>query len=184
MRGWGGLWRAVASRCRSDWPVIVAAWLLLACATTLLSAGVLYSDTVARGGIRQAALAAPPADRAIVAHRTAGRAEVESLDALARPELEQTLRSTGGEVALVARTGAFVPADQPRDAATDLLLLASYEGIDRHATLVDGRWPEAGRDPVEATLSEGAATALGLGIGDLRSLVRSAGSTRGASTSS
>jgi hypothetical protein len=99
VRGWGGLWRAVVSRGRSDWPVILAAWLLLLCATTLLAAGVLYSDTVARGGLRQAVLAASPEDRAVLVRRSAAAAEVDSLDALVRPELDRTVRSTGGEVA-------------------------------------------------------------------------------------
>ena len=79
-------WRAVASRCRSDWPVIVAAWLLLACATTLLAAGVLYSDTVARGGLRQAVLRGA-AGRSRRRRPPVGRAAPRStsLDALGPP---------------------------------------------------------------------------------------------------
>ena len=54
---------------------------------------------------------------------------------------------------------------------TDLTVFASYEGIEDHATLVDGAWPTPGADPVEATLSEGAAAALGVGAGDTLHLV-------------
>jgi len=38
----------------TDWPVVAAAWLLLLCATTLLTAGTLYGDAVALGGLRAA----------------------------------------------------------------------------------------------------------------------------------
>lgn len=171
MRGWGGLLGAVANRCRSDWPVVLAAWLLLACATTLLSAGVLYSDTVARGGLREAVLSAPPEDRAVVVRRSAAPDEIETLDALVRPELQRTIRGTGGETALVVRSGTLADTGVATDEVAELTLLASYEGIDAHADLVGGRWPEPGRDPLEATLSEGAADAMGLAIGDRLALV-------------
>ena len=115
-------------------------------------------------GLRQAVLAAPPAERAVVVHRTAGRAEVEALDALAVPQLEQALRRPAARS--LSSPG---PARSPRpgwtDDRTDQLALASYQDLDRHATLTAGRWPVAGRDPIEATLSEGAAAALGLDSG-------------------
>jgi ABC-type lipoprotein release transport system permease subunit len=158
------------SRCRSDWPVILAAFVLLTCATTLLAAGVLYSDTVAGGSLRQAVLSASPADRAVVARRSSDPADVEALDATARPELEQTVRSTGGEVSLVVRSGTFAMPGQASDAVTKLTLMASYEDLAGHAALVGGRWPEAGRDPIEATLSEGGAAAMGLAVGDRMSI--------------
>jgi hypothetical protein len=51
---WLGLWRPVAGRARSDWPFLLAVWLLIASATTLLAAGTLYSETVEAGGLRAA----------------------------------------------------------------------------------------------------------------------------------
>ena len=51
-----GLWRALLHRSRSDWPVVLAAGLLLLCATVLLAAGAVYGDVVALGGLRQAIL--------------------------------------------------------------------------------------------------------------------------------
>ena len=38
------LWRAVLNRSRADWPVVLAAWLLLTCATTLPATGAIYGD--------------------------------------------------------------------------------------------------------------------------------------------
>ena len=41
-----GLVRAVVRRSRSDWPLVLAAWLLLACATSLITAAATYSESV------------------------------------------------------------------------------------------------------------------------------------------
>lgn len=162
-----GLWRAVVHRSRADWPVVAAAFVLLLSAVSLLATGALYGETVALGGLRQTVLAAPPADRAIVVRTSAGPADIGALDAAVAGDLTTALASSGGEVALVERSGSLAPAGMGTDEArTHLTLLASYPGMAGHATLVGGRWAEAGHIPVEATLSEGAATALGLRIGD------------------
>ena len=162
-----GLWRAVLQRSRSDWPVVLAAWLLLLCATTLLATGALYADTVARGGVRRALLEAPAGDRVILARTTVPRAaEVESRDEPVRAALADSIRETGGEVATVLRSGSFADAAVDPDAVNLLTVLAAYQGIERHAQLTGGVWPQPGATPVEAALPESAAAALGLDIGD------------------
>jgi hypothetical protein len=75
-------------------------------------------------------------------------------------------------VYLTARSASLLPAvgAQPGiDANTHhsqaLIVLGSYENIDQHASIVDGRWPDAGKAPIEAAVSEKAAAALGVGMG-------------------
>ena len=160
-------------RSRADWPVVAAAFALLVCAIGLLATGALYGDTVALGGLRQAILAAPPAERVVVVGTAAGQADIDSLDDTVRGQLADALTASGGEIALVANSGSLAPTGLDTEAARERLTsMASYEGLERHADLTAGRWAEAGRQPVEATLSEGAATALGLGLGDRISLSR------------
>ena len=160
-------------RSRADWPVVVAAFALLVCAIGLLATGALYGDTVALGGLRQAILAAPPIDRAVVVRTAATADELPAVDAAIRDELATALASSGGEVALVAGSGSLVPVGLDTETARQhLTQLASFEDIERHASLTSGRWGGAGKDPLEATLSEGAAAALGLGIGDRVRLTR------------
>ena len=160
-------------RSRADWPVVAAAFALLVCAIGLLATGALYGDTVARGGLRQAILAAPPAERVVVVGTAGGQADIDSLDDTVRGQLADALAAPGGEIALVANSGSLAPTGLDTEAARQRLTsMASYEGLDRHADLTAGRWAEAGRQPVEATLSEGAAAALGLGLGDRISLSR------------
>jgi hypothetical protein len=189
---------AVVRRNRADWPVVLAAALLLLCATTLVTAAAVYGDSVALGSLRRTLAQAPTADRSVVVGTSAKSADVGALDEVVFGELAATLGPSGGEVALVTRSGAFeragtgvtgagtgtpgataapAPADTggpaPADpaATADITVLASYPGIDAHATLVDGRWAEPGATPMEATLSEGAAAALRVSVGDTVPLV-------------
>jgi hypothetical protein len=159
--------------------IVLAVWLLLVCSITLLAAGALYSDTVATAGLRNGVLDAPAGQRSIVVRAAPGVRDLAGTDAVVRDELERTMGRPGGETALVARSGSYVVSGGDPDAtgaaggegaATDpnanLTLLAAYEGLERHASLESGRWPEAGHLPVEAALSVGAAAALGLEPGD------------------
>ena len=56
------------------------------------------------------------------------------------------------------------------DDPSQLVQLAAFEGIEAHATLVDGDWTSPTQG-LGATLSEGAAAALGLKVGDSIDLV-------------
>ncbi|HET7026566.1 MAG TPA: FtsX-like permease family protein [Candidatus Limnocylindrales bacterium] len=166
-----GLLRAVLQRGRADASVVTAAWLLLVCATTLLAATTLYADTVAVGGLRQAVAAASPASRSVDVRLTVAPDEVAARDAIVRPIVASSLEAVGGPVVRVARTDPFSNADEDPATATDLVGIGSYEGIADHAALVQGRWATAGSDPIEATLSAPAASALGLTVGDHVALV-------------
>lgn len=167
MLRWSGLWRPVVRRARADWPFLLSIWLLIASAVTLLAAGALYADTVEVGGVRRAIANADPANRAVLVHTVGTRAEAPKFDATVGGILRSALQPAGGEVALAMRSSSLVPAGPASPTSGQhLTLLAAYDGIQGHAALVDGRWAQAGGQPVEATLSEGAAKSLGVGTGD------------------
>jgi len=165
-----GLWRPVLHRSRSDLAVVFAAWSLLVCAITLVTAATLYGETVATGGLRQALLGAPPADRAILVEQPVLADQFDQTDQAVTAELDTTLVTVGGEIARVVRSGSFAPAGAAHDDPSQLVQLAAFERIEDHATLVDGDWtrPTTG---LGATISEGAAAALGLKVGDSIDLV-------------
>jgi hypothetical protein len=182
------LWRAVLQQARADAPVIAAVWILLVCAIALLAAAAHYGDAIARGGLRQAVLEAPPADRATTVRTRAPLSAADSLDGTIRPELELALRYPGGDVARVLRSGVFLGADGTGDTGETepgragipeggITRLAAFEGLERHATLTAGRWPEAGHDPVEVAMSTGAVAALGAEVGATLALQAERGST-------
>jgi hypothetical protein len=149
----------------------MAAGLLLLAATTLLATGSLYSDTVALGGLRRAILDAPPADRALLVSTTLVPDDVESVDPAIAAQLRRAIATTGGTVGRVLISPAYADASIDPDDVTELRLLVSHDTIADHAQLVEGSWPTAGSEAIEAAVSEGGAIALGLGVGDETRLV-------------
>ncbi len=174
-----GLPGAVVQRSLADWPVVLAAWLLLVCATTLLATGVVYGDAVASGGLHRALLAAPASIRAIDVDLTTDAGAIAGLDAKIRPELTGAMAATGSDVVRVGRSGSFAAATTVSDAVRDLVVFESIDGIEQRVSLVDGTWPAAGADPIQATVSDAAARQLNVKVGDQLGLVsrRDAGTT-------
>lgn len=167
MSGWLRLWRPVAGRVRSDASFLLAVWLLVASATTLLAAASLYAETVETGGLRRALTEAAPAERGVAVHTTGTPAEALAADAAIRAAMAGAFGTAGAEVALTARSAAMLPiAVSNEPAARRLAVLGDYENLAAHAALVSGHWPEPAHEPVEAALSEAAATALDMGLGD------------------
>lgn len=166
-----GLPGAVVQRSLADWPVVLAAWLLLVCATTLLATGVVYGDAVASGGLQRALLAAPPATRALDVALTTDPGALGPLDAAIRPELARAMAATGGDIVRIARSGSYADASTPQGSVKDLTIFESVDGVEQRATLSAGAWPTAGRDPIEVTVSDRAAAQMGIGVGDTLALV-------------
>jgi hypothetical protein len=161
----------VVARTLADWPIALAAWLLLVAAVTLLVAGTLYADAVALGGLRRAVADASAVDRTVDVRTyveratmpaTAGNIEAALFDALG-PSTEVRRVVRAGSLTRVIETGTSGQSSTP---PADLLAVASYEAIDRHATLEDGAWPRSGERVTEAAIRASAATALGLRPGD------------------
>ena len=140
-------------------------WLLVVCAITLLAAGSLYAETVEVGSLTAALRSADPANQGIEVRASAPPALVTALDAVISRDVRSALAATGATVALEARSGSLRPVGITGSASQQLVALSSQENIAAHASLLSGRWPEPGKNPVEATLSEGAAAALGLAVG-------------------
>jgi hypothetical protein len=166
-----GLPGAVVRRSLADWPVVLAAWLLLVSATTLLATGVVYGDAVASSGLHRSILAANPGTRTAVVTLSAEPGSIDDLDAAIRPIVSTAIAASGGEVARVVGTGTFADPAVASDQVHDLTTFESIAGLDGHATLIDGAWPRAGGTPVEATVSDAAAAAMDLHVGDRRSFV-------------
>jgi hypothetical protein len=166
-----GIVGAVVQRSLADWPVVLAAWLLLVCATTLLATGVVYGDAVAIGGLQRALLAAPPAGRAMDVTLLSDVDRIADLDAAIRPELAAAMSVAGGEIVRIARSGSFADAAIPAADVHDLTVLQSVDGIESRGTRRSGVWPTAGNDPVQAALSDAAAREMGVAVGDRLPLV-------------
>ena len=79
---------------------------------------------------------------------------LQTAEAAIVPELQRAIAETGGEIAVVLHSSAYADAAADPEAVTDLTQFGSFEGIDGHAELVDGRWATPGQTPIEATLSQ------------------------------
>lgn len=165
------LWRTVARRIRYDWPVVAAAWALLLAATTLLTAGTLYADAVALGGLRAAVGSAPASDRSVRVAMSSRPADFAGLDAAVRGELDRLVAAGGGgSVGAFLASGSMSPASEGSSGST-LTVLATRPGIEQHATLAAGRWPQPGAAVPEAVLSAPAAALFGVTTGGRLELV-------------
>jgi hypothetical protein len=156
---------------RSDWAVVLAAWALLLAAATLLTAGTLYAHAVAVGGLRTSVLAASLPDRSVRVLLTARTADLASLDPIVTGDLDGLLAAGGGGDRL--RFIQSGPLGFAADAATTSRFtnLVTRPAIDAHTQLASGRWASAGATPREATVSVGAAAALGVRAGETVRLV-------------
>ncbi len=166
-----GLGRLAARRVRADLPFLFAVWLVLSAATTLVAGAFQYSDAVATGGLRRAILDAGPADRGVSVQTTGSSDQEAGFDAAVSGTMARLLGPVA-PVVLAARSTSLAPFGMPSDqAALHLTYLGADAGIEDHASLTSGSWPIAGQDPVQASLSTGAARALGLAVGDRLALV-------------
>ncbi|HXX59883.1 MAG TPA: FtsX-like permease family protein [Candidatus Sulfotelmatobacter sp.] len=170
-----GLARTIVRRAGADLPFMLAVWLLLTSGVTLVASSVLYGETVALGGIRRSLEAAPAADRGVQVETSSPAGGVAGLDGAVRPLLESALGS-GGSVTLALRSPSYSIVGAP---GTPLVVLGGYADLESHAQLVEGSWPTPGRQPLDATISQGAAASLHLHVGD--SLGLADASTPGAS---
>jgi len=130
---------------------------------------------VALAGLRSRALGAAPADQAVVVSLSLPADAIAGLDGVVGAELDRGAHVVGGERERIVRFGPFAPLGTPESDAGHLSQIASYGGIERHATLIAGSWVADGQAaagggasaqrPIEATVSEGAARELGMSVG-------------------
>lgn len=171
--------RVVLQRSLADWLIVVATWLVIACATTLLAIGVLYGDAVALSGLRQTLAAGSIAATSIDVQMRVEPDELANVDEVVTRQSRRILGWTDGELARTIRSGTYGLDGAVADASeTDLAIFAAADRLTDHATIVEGEWPASAADPIEVALSIGAADALGLEVGDELSLTSRAGAGR------
>ncbi len=157
----------VAKRTAHDWLIAAAASLIILLATTLLSAGLIYSSAVSESGLRRSLADADPvaANVAVSARVTAEQYAKD--DPVVRSELAWNFE--GLPVKIVGRgdSDSFgLPGEAADAAVTDIATFGRYEEIEQHASLTAGAWPVAGDGPIEVAISAATADAVGWSVGD------------------
>src|SRR6266567_202190 len=160
-------WHVVLRRTRADWLVLAAASLVVFLAVTLLAAGVIYGDAVALSGLHRA-LGDAPVGQADLQVSVAGvDHETERSNAVGHT-VRDLFGSLDPAVVAFGRSGSFALPGQVPTAVSELAVFDFADGIEKHATLVQGAWPQAASGGlVGAVVSEAVAKGLALSVGDM-----------------
>jgi hypothetical protein len=166
--------RAAAAR-----TLLVAAAAAAAVTTVLLVAFLQYAYLLPQAGVRQAVADAPTLERSIMLTSGAGRdaGELAGRDAATRELFGGGLAG----VPLTVHAGGYgtsqrLPHDLPGVEAGPYgayAVVAFLPGLDQHARLVEGAWPEpvAAGEPAQVALPSEVAAALELAVGDRVAIV-------------
>lgn len=160
-----GPMRVVLQRSIADWLIVAATWLIILCATILVALGVLYGDAVALTGLQRDLADRPATETTVSVQLRADPDDLERVSAAVDRHVGRILGWTGGELVTVAQSESYALPDQPGSEVSELAIFGAYEGIERHASLVEGTWPEASGSPTQVSVSSAVADRLGLAIG-------------------
>ncbi len=165
-RLWAAL-RTVTRRMAADWPILVAAFVTIALATSLLATGPIYADAVTISALQRSLADSPVDESNVTVNISVFPENYDTADEVVRTTLSGAFEAIGSEIFAQVEAEAFGFADQPPD--SDVVELASFqffESIEEHAAIIDGRWPEQGTAR-ETTVLAAAATSLELDVGDV-----------------
>jgi FtsX-like permease family len=155
-------------RSRAAWPIVASAGLICLLAASLLAAGPMYASAVSIAGLQRVMVDAPVSQANIEVSMRLDPADAEAADRIVTPELERALGEAGGTVLRLGRSDSFSRTGQQPSALTDLFEVGYAEGIEGHATLVAGSWPDqtsGAEAPLPVAIAESVADALGLATG-------------------
>jgi ABC-type lipoprotein release transport system permease subunit len=163
-----GAWRLVLSRARHDRLVVAAAFLTILLATTLLASGPIYAEAVAASGLQRTLEDAPVQDATVSVSGQVAEEDYAELDRQVTRAMEGVFGAGGIELHRSSLSGSFTLPPGDGIPAEALTVFGAFERLEEHAELVAGGWPAGGAGAeVEAALSDPAARALGLEVGDI-----------------
>ena len=169
-------WLMVIKRMRSDGLIVTAAIVTILLAVVLLAAGPIYADAVTVAGAQRTLVDAPVVDVNVSISQRMSGDEFSVSDAQVASQAERFLSPTGGEIVRLGRSEPYRLPDEvidrlaanidPDDDRTRQTVITFFDGLEDHATIVDGRWPvPTAGDDIEAVLPEPAASLLGIDVG-------------------
>jgi hypothetical protein len=158
----------VARRLAGERPLAVAASATVLFALTMLAALAGFTATVTRDGLSRTLAQAGFEETGIRVGSQVGPGAFVGIDGRLHDTLKTAFRDVPVEVSAYARGDSYALTGQDKRTHPDLTTFALFTGIERHATLTEGRWAADGPagGPVEATLSVPAAKAMKVKAGD------------------
>lgn len=161
-------WRHVLKRARADWLILSAAFLTIILATTLLSAGPIYSSAVSISGLRRTLHDADITKANVEVYVDTQPNQYPDRNQVVRRTLAQTFSQIPGTIESYGRSSSFALPGQNPDNVTNLMVFGYFPNIAKHAKLLSGSWPPntASGTTAQAAIPEGTARLLHLKPGD------------------
>lgn len=154
-------------RSLAAWPIVAAAGLITVLAASLLAAGPMYASAVSLAGLQRVLVDAPVADANISVVGRADPARLDAVDEVVTAELQRTLGDLGEAIVRSGRSDSFdLPG--PSGPLVDLVEIGFMDGLEGHASLVSGTWPDRTADagePIPVVVADSVAGSLGLAEG-------------------
>ena len=159
-------WRVSLHRTAADWPIVAAAALISLLAATLLAAGPIYSSAVSEAGLRRMLASAPTADANVEVVARIAPADASAANDAVGGLIRQAVGAAGVDTYAAGTSDSFALPGQTGE-VRDLVTLGFQQGLEDHATLVAGAWPERsdGSTPVQVAVLEPIAATLALDVG-------------------
>lgn len=166
-------WHVIVKRAAADRLILAAASITVVIATVLMAAGPIYADAVLVSGAQRSMRDAPVTEANLeVTVRLAPERFVE-YDQIVLAATREAFSLTGGTVLRHVVSESFELPTQPSTGVTDIATFEHLQAIEDHASLIDGRWPNAvAAEPFETAIPASTAAALDLAVGN-ELLVRS-----------
>jgi hypothetical protein len=144
----------------ADRLVVVAAFLVVRLAASLVAAIPIYADAVAESSLRARLERTPATDANVqLTVDVFGDTDTAALDSRVNDRVAETFGSTRVTIHRSAESGPFRLGRRT-------VVFGFLDGLAEHATLLAGRWPADGASRVEIALPGAIASTLGLRVGD------------------
>ena len=158
--------RAVVKRALADRLMLATAGFVVVLATTLLAAGPIYADAVSLGGLQRTLELTPVDEANVEVAVSVNPADVLIIEDTSDAELARTFSPFDHDAKKLLISDSFQLPGEP-GAEIGLAVFRHIEGIEEHAEIVAGRWPQQTTDEMaETAVSEWIADELDLVAGD------------------
>ena len=157
----------VVKRAFSEPLLLLAAFGSILLATTTLVALTMYASSIAEAGVRRTMETASHEQIAATVSTPITAETFPKFDQAVRAELTAAY-GRAPDVAASLRSDSYTMPGQEGRQRPELLRFGSYDGLDRHAKLVSGAWPQTGGgtgDTVQAAISLSASSETGFKVG-------------------
>ncbi|MFD9945069.1 ABC transporter permease [Nonomuraea sp. NPDC059023] len=157
----------IVKRAFSEPLLLLAALGSILLATTTLVALTMYASSIADVGVRRTMETASFGNTAVTVTVPVKGETFPKLDQVIREQVGKLFTGVPTAIGASFHSDSFAMPGQERKERPELLRFGSYDGLDRQAKLVSGVWPRDGAQPLEAVVSQPAASATSFKVGQV-----------------